>query len=99
MKRQHLTPCDLAREELMNELKKAGNALDSAYSVFENVTDPDLIDCAIYQINAIQLKYKYLLERAKQYAPDDVKPDRYISVVTTSKADATDIYKYSELVI
>ena len=100
MKKQQLTEMELAREELMNELKKAGNALDSAYSVFENVTDPDLIDCAIYQINAIQLKYKYLLERAKQYAPDTVPPDRYVSVITTSKALAdTDIYKYSELVM
>lgn len=51
---------------LMSELKKTQNALESAYSVFQNVTEPDLIDCSIYEINAIQVRYKFLLERAKR---------------------------------
>ncbi len=99
MRRHRLTPYDIAREELKLELQKAGNALESAYSVFENVTDPDLIDCAIYQINAIQLKYKYLLERARQYSPDNVSPGECLCVITAPSKTATDIYKYSELVI
>ncbi len=91
MKKQQLTLKDHAHIELMAELKKTQNALDSAYSVFENVTDPDLIDCSIYQINAIQLRYKYLLERAKQFAPEQATAN------SPSQTEAV-IYKYSELV-
>lgn len=55
---------------LQSELEQTQNALESAYSVFQNVTDPDLIDSSIYEINAIQVRYKFLLERAKkEYAP------------------------------
>lgn len=51
---------------LISELEKTKWALDSAYSNFENVVDPDLIDCYIYEMNAVQKRYKYLLEKAKQ---------------------------------
>ena len=51
---------------LQSELEQTQNALESAYSVFQNVTDPDLIDSSIYEINAIQIRYKFLLEKAKR---------------------------------
>lgn len=55
---------------LQSELEQTQNALESAYSVFQNVTDPDLIDSSIYEINAIQIRYKFLLEKAKkEYVP------------------------------
>lgn len=41
------------------------NALDAAYSKFDNVTDPDLIDSTIYELNAVQQRYKYLLRQVK----------------------------------
>ncbi|MBQ8815973.1 MAG: DUF2508 family protein, partial [Lachnospiraceae bacterium] len=44
-------------------LKKTRYALEVAYSGFDNVTDPDLIDCYIYQVNAILKRYKFLLEK------------------------------------
>ena len=31
------------------------------------MTDPDLIDCYIYDINAILKRYKYLLDQAAQF--------------------------------
>ncbi|MBO5228100.1 MAG: YaaL family protein [Lachnospiraceae bacterium] len=96
MRKQRLTEAELAREELKLELKKAQNALDSAYSIFENVTDPDLIDCAIYQINAIQLRYKYLLEYAKKYIPEEINGTSGLPI--TLSPSNTDIYKYSELI-
>jgi hypothetical protein len=53
-------------EELLRlEISKAKLALESAYSNFENVVDPDLIDCYIYEVNAVQKRYKYLLKQAK----------------------------------
>lgn len=58
----------LSREEtiLKNELLKTKLALESAYSNFENVIDPDLIDCSIYELNAVQKRYKFLLKQAKE---------------------------------
>ena len=42
-----------AREQLLLDLEKTKCELDTAYRGFEYVTDPDLIDCYIYDINAI----------------------------------------------
>lgn len=50
---------------LMKEIYKAKLALDTAYSNFENVVDPDLIDSSIYELNAVQNRYRFLLKQAK----------------------------------
>ena len=50
---------------LLDELTQSKNALDAAYSCFENATDPDIIDSCIYQVNSAQIRYKFLLEKAK----------------------------------
>lgn len=52
-------------EELLNEIKKTKDAMDIAYSNFENVVDPELIDSYIYELNAAQERYKFLLRKAK----------------------------------
>lgn len=41
-------------------------AMYTAYSNLDNVTDPDLIDCYIYQLNSEQKRYNYLLAKAKE---------------------------------
>ena len=50
---------------LIYELTQTKNALDAAYSCFENATEPDIIDSCIYQVNSAQIRYKFLLEKAK----------------------------------
>lgn len=55
------------RSNLLSDLAKTKNDLDIAYSNFENVIDPDLIDSCIYELNAVQKKYKFLYERVKQH--------------------------------
>ncbi|QHQ60253.1 DUF2508 family protein [Anaerocolumna sedimenticola] len=55
---------------LLGEIEKTKLALESAYSNFENVIDPDLIDCYIYEVNAIQKRYKFLLKQAKEMDND-----------------------------
>ncbi len=52
---------------LMDEINMAKVALETAYSNFDNATDPDLIDCYIYKVNAEQKRYQYLLARAKEF--------------------------------
>ncbi|MGN0155628.1 MAG: DUF2508 family protein [Lachnospiraceae bacterium] len=51
------------REHVLEDLEKTKYELDTAYRGFDYVTDPDLIDCYIYDINAILKRYKYLLEQ------------------------------------
>lgn len=54
---------------LKDELLLARNALENAYAGFDNVTDPDLIDCYIYELNAVMERYKYLLQKAAESDP------------------------------
>ena len=50
-------------ERLRYDLLLAKGELENAYAGFDCVTDPDLIDCYIYQLNAAMKRYKYLLEK------------------------------------
>ncbi len=54
-------------ERLLLDLEKTKSELDTAYRGFDYVTDPDLIDCYIYDINAILKRYKFLLEQESLY--------------------------------
>lgn len=62
---------ELRKLSIREELTQTRHALENAYSGFDNVTDPDLIDCYIYEVNAVMKRYKYLLEQA---AKDDLLP-------------------------
>lgn len=53
-------------KHLLGEIRLAQNAIDSAYSNFQQVTEPDLIDCYIYMINASTKRYKFLIEQARK---------------------------------
>lgn len=53
-------------KQLLQDMAAAKYALDNAYSNFENVVDPDLIDSWIFEMNAMQKRYKFLLNRVKQ---------------------------------
>lgn len=50
---------------LLKEINQTKIALEAAYSNFENVVDPDLIDSCIYQLNAVQNRYRFLIKQAK----------------------------------
>lgn len=54
------------RDCLIREIQITMRAVETAYSKFENVIEPDLIDSSIYELNAAQSKYKYLLNRFKE---------------------------------
>ena len=55
---------DTRRQQLMEDLARTKSALDRAYSNFENVVDPDLVDSSIYELQAVQLRYRFLLRQA-----------------------------------
>ena len=54
-------------QTLLDNLTQTMNSLHLAYQNFENATDPELIDSYIYEVNAIQMRYKFLLCRLKSY--------------------------------
>ena len=51
---------------IRDELAQTKYALENAYLGFDNVTDPDLIDCYIYELNAVMKRYKFLLDQAAE---------------------------------
>jgi len=55
---------ELQRNSILADLEKTRRALEDAYTGFDSVTDPDLIDCYIYEVNSVLKRYKFLLEQA-----------------------------------
>lgn len=56
---------EVSREQLLSDLKLTKTALDDAYTNFENAVDPDLVDSYIYEVNAVQKRYHFLLKQVQ----------------------------------
>lgn len=56
-------PMDLSG--LRRQLDQTKEEIDTARNHFEQAVDPTLIDCYIYEINAAQLRYQFLLRHFK----------------------------------
>lgn len=54
------------RRELMTSLVHTRTLINQAYGGFNNVSDSDLIDSYVFEINALQARYNYLLRRVKE---------------------------------
>ena len=52
---------DSRKQQLLEDIARTKSALDRAYSNFEN---PDLIDSSIYELQSIQMRYRFLLRQA-----------------------------------
>ena len=52
-------------DELKRQIEISKMAITSAQNQFEHVIDPTLIDCYIYELNAAQLRYQFLLRNLK----------------------------------
>ena len=55
-----------AYAELVHDLSLTKSALDVAYTNFENVVNPDLIDCYIYEVNSILKRYRFLMQQVQK---------------------------------
>lgn len=65
-KRQRTKSADtLENLELKAEIDRTRHRLESVRNQFEEVVDPTLIDCYIYELKAVQLRYQFLLRRFK----------------------------------
>lgn len=63
-------PAELIK--LRREIETTRANLELAMANFDQAVDPTMIDCYIYEVNAEQLRYQFLLQQAKQY--DDTLP-------------------------
>ena len=59
----HYTP---ATDELKEELQNTAQALRDAYDRFNFVTEPELVDAAIFEIRSLNARYSYLIRRVKE---------------------------------
>ena len=57
---------DGAMQELFNELSDMRAALEDAYMRFNMTSEPELVDACVYEINAAQSRYNYLLRIIKE---------------------------------
>lgn len=60
---------EIKRNALLSDLEQTKKALEIAYAGFDNVTEPDLIDCYIYEVNSVMKRYKFLMEQAAALYP------------------------------
>ena len=63
---QKKTTNDTHYSLIKEDLQQTARDLADAYSNLENVVEPDLIDCYIYELNSVQMRYKFLLSTLKK---------------------------------
>ena len=59
-------PREAERRELMSSLAQTRALISQAYGGFNSVSDSDLIESYVFEINSLQARYNYLLRRLKQ---------------------------------
>ena len=57
---------DITPVNLKKAIEKTRQALDTAYAGFNNATEFDMIDSYIYEINALQHRYRHLTDLAEK---------------------------------
>lgn len=57
---------NLENEKIIKEIKVAQNEIKVAENFFQNVSEMELIDVAIYELEAKKSKYQYLIRMAKE---------------------------------
>ncbi len=54
------------KQKLIREIRRAQIDVETAEHFFQFVSDPELVDVAIYELEAKKSKYRYLLRMAKE---------------------------------
>lgn len=57
---------DKEKEKIITEIRRAQMDVSTAENFFQVVSDPQLIDVAIYELEAKKSRYQYLLKVAKE---------------------------------
>ena len=54
------------KQKLIREIRRAQIDVETAEHFFQFVSDPELVDVAIYELEAKKSRYRYLLRLAKE---------------------------------
>lgn len=54
------------RRDLLEGMRQTKLSINQAYAGFNFTEDPDLIESYVYEINALQARYSYLLRRVRE---------------------------------
>lgn len=65
--RRKINYYQLIKNELMDEIESNKLRLECVNDHFEQVADPDLIDSCIYEIDALHMRYKFLLTQLREF--------------------------------
>ena len=57
---------DIENEKIIKEIKAAQLEIKNAENFFQYVSDPELVDVAIYDLESKKSKYSYLIRMAKE---------------------------------
>ena len=66
LRRSTPSPVEEERKLLQQELSRTRVLTNQAYSCFNSARDDELIESYVYEINALQARYNYLLRRIKE---------------------------------
>lgn len=58
------------RQALMESMQQTRQMINQAYTGFNAVEDPDLIEAYVYEINSLQARYSYLLRQVRAMERD-----------------------------
>lgn len=61
-----MTPEQEERQALLEGLERTKVLIHQAYACFNRESDPDLIESYVFEINALQSRYSYLLKRVRE---------------------------------
>ncbi len=57
---------DLENLDIIREIKQTQKEIDRAYERFQNLTDNDLLEACIYELQALKSRHSFYLKRAKE---------------------------------
>lgn len=59
-------------EDLITELHQTRQSLAQAYDKFNFVSDPEMVESCIYEINSLKAKCNYLIRKIKECSPEHI---------------------------
>lgn len=65
-KRESLPEVDLEKERLLEEIRLVCQMMQTAHSRFSAQSDEDLMEACIYEMEALEARYRYLNRQARE---------------------------------
>lgn len=80
-RRNKIMDKDRENQNLINAIEKARLEINTAEKFFQYVSDPELVDVAIYELEARKSRYRYLIKVAKEKGIKNDSPQLLVGAV------------------